>query len=178
MNRITSNAAVAREIDVAVLGAGTAGLAAYRAAAALTPRVLLVEAGAYGTTCARVGCMPSKLLIAAAETVHHAQHAAPFGVHVPRVDIDGRAVLERVKRERDRFVGFVVDGVETIPEDHKVRGRARFAGGSGDLHVDVDGRTLALAPRAVVIATGSSAVLPPMLEGLGDRLVINDHVFD
>jgi dihydrolipoamide dehydrogenase len=175
MNRTVPNAAAAaREVDVAVLGAGTAGLAAYRAAVAETPRVLLVEAGAYGTTCARVGCMPSKLLIAAAETVHHAQHSEPFGIRVPRVEIDGRAVLDRVKRERDRFVGFVVDGVESIPDDHKVRGRARFVGGPGML--DVDG--VAVEARAVVIATGSSAVLPPMLEGLGDRLVINDHVFD
>jgi dihydrolipoamide dehydrogenase len=180
MNRSVPNAAAVREADVVVLGAGTAGLAAYRAAAAETPRVLLIEAGAYGTTCARVGCMPSKLLIAAAETVHHAQHAEPFGVHVPRVEIDGRAVLDRVKRERDRFVGFVVDGVETIPGNHKLRGRARFTRGADMLEVTLDGVETALSihARAVVIATGSSAVLPPMLEGLGDRLVINDHVFD
>ena len=180
MNRSTPNAAAVREAEVVVLGAGTAGLAAYRAAAAETPHVLLVQAGAYGTTCARVGCMPSKLLIAAAETVHHAQHSEPFGVRVPRVEIDGRAVLDRVKRERDRFVGFVVDGVETLPDDHKIRGRARFAHGAERLQVAIDGVDAALSihARAVVIATGSSAVLPPMLEGLGDRLVINDHVFE
>ena len=56
-------------VDVAILGAGTAGMAAYRAAAAQTDSVVLIEAERYGTTCARVGCMPSKLLIAAAEVV-------------------------------------------------------------------------------------------------------------
>ena len=50
------------ETDVAVIGAGTAGLAAYRAAKAAGKRALIIEAGPYGTTCARVGCMPSKLL--------------------------------------------------------------------------------------------------------------------
>ena len=55
-------------VDVAVIGAGTAGLAAYRAAKSHhEKRVVLIEGGPYGTTCARVGCMPSKLLIAAAE---------------------------------------------------------------------------------------------------------------
>ena len=53
--------------DVAIIGAGTAGMAAYRAARVHTERVLLIEATHYGTTCARVGCMPSKLLIAAAD---------------------------------------------------------------------------------------------------------------
>ena len=57
-------------VDVAVIGAGTAGLAAYRAAIAAGRRAVVIEGGAYGTTCARVGCMPSKLLIAAAEAAH------------------------------------------------------------------------------------------------------------
>ncbi|WP_338018481.1 FAD-binding protein, partial [Halorhodospira halophila] len=43
------------ETDVAIIGAGSAGLRAYRAAAAHTDRVLLIEGGAYGTTCASVG---------------------------------------------------------------------------------------------------------------------------
>ena len=162
----------ARSVDVAVIGAGTAGLAAYRAAAAVTPRVLLIEAGAHGTTCARVGCMPSKLLIAAAEAAHHAREAGPFGVRA-RVEVDGAAVMERVRRERDRFVGFVLDGVERIPEADKLHGRARFVA-PGVL--DVDG--VRVEARAVVVATGSSPVMPPMFEGLGDRRVINDDVFE
>ena len=51
-----------RNVDVAVIGAGSAGLAAFRAARKSTDSVLLIEGGAYGTTCARVGCMPSKPL--------------------------------------------------------------------------------------------------------------------
>ena len=50
--------------DVAIIGAGTAGMTAYRSALEHTQRVVVIEDGPYGTTCARVGCMPSKLLIA------------------------------------------------------------------------------------------------------------------
>lgn len=57
-------------VDVAVIGGGTAGLGAYRAAKAHSDSVVMIEGGQYGTTCARVGCMPSKLLIAAAESAH------------------------------------------------------------------------------------------------------------
>src|SRR6185369_4368181 len=68
--------------DVVVIGAGTAGLAAYRAATAGGKRAILVENGPYGTTCARVGCMPSKLLIAAAEAAHGPAKWSEFGLHL------------------------------------------------------------------------------------------------
>ena len=53
--------------DVAIIGAGSAGLNARREVVRTGKSWLLIEAGSYGTTCARVGCMPSKLLIAAAD---------------------------------------------------------------------------------------------------------------
>lgn len=160
-----------RTVDVAVIGAGTAGLAAYRAAVAGGARAVIIEAGQYGTTCARVGCMPSKLLIAAAETAYHASHSQALGV-TSAVTVDGRAVMERLRRERDRFVGFVLDSVEKIPDEDKIRGRAHFVR-PGVLEVG----GLTLHARAVVIATGSSAVIPPVFDEVRDRVVINDDVF-
>lgn len=162
-----------REVDVLILGAGTAGMAAYRAAAASTPRVALVEAGHFGTTCARVGCMPSKLLIAAAEAAHAVERAHLFGVGEPgRAPVDGRRVMARVRAERDRFVGFVTRSVDDFPAEHKILGRARFL----DAHTVAVGDERITA-KAVVIATGSRPRVPPMLESLGDRLVVNDDVF-
>ena len=162
-----------KRTDVLVIGAGTAGLSAYRAATAANTsgRVLLVESGLGGTTCARVGCMPSKLLVAAADAAHHARHAGPFGVHAePR--IDGGAVMDRVRRERDRFVSFVLEGYDAIPEAHKLRGRARFFGPN---LVDVDGTTV--EAQAIVVATGSSPFVPSMFDAVRDRIVVNDDIF-
>jgi dihydrolipoamide dehydrogenase len=161
-----------RPVDVAVVGAGTAGLAAFRAASMATPRVLLIEGGAHGTTCARVGCMPSKLLIAAADAAHGARHAGTFGVRAS-VEIDGPAVMGRVRRERDRFVDFVVARVDGITADQRLSGRARFLG-PGVL--DVEGTVV--HARAVVVATGSSPLIPPMFSGLRDRVIVSDDVFD
>ena len=149
-------------------------MSAYRAARAAGARAVLIEGGTYGTTCARVGCMPSKLLIAAAEAAHGVERAGGFGVHAGPARIDGREVMARVKRERDRFVGFVLQGVEAIPPADRIRGHARFV--ERDT-LEIDGRPR-IEARAIVIATGSRPVIPPILHDLGDRLVVNDDVFD
>ncbi|CAG4902253.1 dihydrolipoyl dehydrogenase [Paraburkholderia saeva] len=162
------------QTDVAIIGAGSAGLPAYRAAKAVGASAILIEGGPYGTTCARVGCMPSKLLIAAAEAAHAAAHTAPFGVHVDgTIRIDGREVMARVKGERDRFVGFVVESTEGIPEADRLIGYARFID-DGLLQV---GDHAQVRARSVVIATGSSPYLPEMYRKLGDRAIVNDDVF-
>lgn len=162
------------QVDVAVIGAGTAGLAAYRAAKAAGRSAVLIEGGAGGTTCARVGCMPSKLLIAAAEAAHSVDRLAPFGVHLDgKVRVDGRAVMSRVKSERDRFVGFVERGVDAIPSTDKLTGYARFV---DDTTLSV-GSTTVKALR-VVIAAGSSPTYPGAWKVVGDRLITNDDVFE
>ena len=162
-------------VDVAIIGAGTAGLAAFRAAKKAGKSALLVEAGAYGTTCARVGCMPSKLLIAAAESAHHARVAAPFGVHTT-VEVDGRAVMDRVRRERDRFVGFVLASIETLAPEERLLGRARFVSPT-ELSVTTVAGDVRVTMRSAVIATGSVPYIPAMFERVRDRLVVNDDVF-
>ena len=162
------------KVDVAVIGAGTAGLGARRAAVREGASVVMIEDGPYGTTCARVGCMPSKLLIAAGDAAHDIDHAELFGLRAASYKVDGRAVLERVRRERDRFVGFVLESVEEIPADQKLRGRARFL--ASDL-LQVDDHTRVRA-KAVVIASGSRPFIPQPLRVLEDRLLVNDSVFE
>lgn len=162
------------QVDVAIIGVGTAGMSAYRAARAHTDRVVTIEAAVYGTTCARVGCMPSKLLIAAAEVAHQIGQAPMFGIEAAPMRIDGEAVMRRVRAERDRFVGFVVDAVEDWPPAHRLKGHARFVGPQA---LVLDGGTRIEADR-IVIATGSSPEVPDAWrEALGDRVIINDDVF-
>ncbi|HAF89379.1 MAG TPA: dihydrolipoyl dehydrogenase, partial [Deltaproteobacteria bacterium] len=162
-----------RQVDVAIIGAGSAGLPAFRAARKHTENIVLIEGGTYGTTCARVGCMPSKLLIAAAEAAHSVESAAGFGVHTTNHTINGLEVMERVRNERDRFVGFVLDGVESIDEKHHIRNPATF----------LDNNTLQVGDsiieaKTVVIATGSSPALLPEFEELGKCLIVNDDIFN
>lgn len=166
-------------VDVAILGAGTAGLNARRAAEAAGATAVMVDPGPFGTTCARVGCMPSKLLIAAADAVHHAHKGALFGFRA-EVEVDGAAVMARLRRERDRFVGFVTEATD----DHAAGGRLLVGRGEvqapGLLHVlDDDGQTTAAVRfRSLVLATGSVPLVPPPFRGLGPRLLTNEEVFE
>lgn len=161
-------------VDVAIVGAGTAGMGAYRAARAHTDSVLLIEGGTYGTTCARVGCMPSKLLIAAGQAAHQARHTEPFGVQVQGVTVDGAAVMARVQRERDRFVGFVLETVDAIPQGNRLTAKVSFQ----DANTLVTAQGQLIHAQRIVIATGSIPVLPPVLKGLSARLLTNENVFD
>ncbi|GGC11746.1 dihydrolipoyl dehydrogenase [Oxalicibacterium flavum] len=162
------------ECEVAVVGAGSAGLSAFRAAKSHGRRTVLIEGGAYGTTCARVGCMPSKLLIAAAEAAHGVATADGFGIAVEAMRVDGRAVMARVRDERNRFVGLVLDSVNGIPAEERLLGHARFVA-PNRLQV---GEGIELHAERIVIATGSRPAIPDELQGLGERLVVNDDVFD
>jgi len=164
------------QIDVAVIGAGTAGLVAYKAAKTAGANVMLIESGSYGTTCARVGCMPSKLLIAAADAAYAVDKAVAFGIHIDSaIRIDGREVMDRVRRERDRFVGGVLQGMEErIAETDRLHGRAVFV----DDHTLLVGNHTRLTAKSIVIATGSRATYPDSYKTLGDRLIISDDVFD
>lgn len=164
-----------KSVDVAIIGAGTAGLNARREVDRAGKSSVLIESGPHGTTCARVGCMPSKLLIAAADAAHAVRRAPIFGVHAGELRVDGAAVLERVQRERDRFVGGVLQAVERIPEDERLRGLAKFLDAS-TLQVDDHTRVHA---KAVVIATGSRPWIPPPFDALAEGLVhTSEHVFE
>lgn len=163
------------DCDVAIVGAGSAGLPAYRAVRDAGLKPLLIEGGPHGTMCARVGCMPSKLLIAAAEAATAIRHAPGFGVMAsgtPR--IEGAAVMARVRRERDRFVGFVVDDVQAMPPEHRLDARVEFLR-DGILQSDQGHEIHA---GRIILATGTRPVVPDVYGPLGDLAIVNDDVFD
>ncbi len=163
------------KVDVAIVGAGTAGLTARREVAMRGGVPVLIEGGPYGTMCARVGCMPSKLLIAASEVVRTVDAAAMFGVNpAGSLTIDGRAVMERVRRERDRFAGSMVAVTEAIPAGQRLRGHARFISPNS---LQVDDHTTVEA-RAIVIATGSTPVLPAPFDAIRGHVMTSDDVFE
>ena len=162
------------EVDVAVVGAGTAGLAARRAAVRAGVRVLLINAGPWGTTCVRVGCMPSKLLLVAARAARDTRRAGTFGIEAGPVRINGRAVMARVQAERDHFLRSILEELKAIPAAEKIDGLARFVGPT-TLKVADGVKVLA---KSVVIATGAAPSIPKLLAPLKARVLTSDTVFD
>ncbi len=162
------------QYEVAIIGSGTAGLCAYHAAKAAGVSAVVIESGPYGTTCVRSGCMPSKLMIAAADAAHAVRTAGQFGIETSSPIIDGRKVMDRIRRERNHFLDLVMRDIENIPPADRLLGHARFI---NDHTLEVGGHTR-VAAHSIVIATGSYAVTSEMFEGLGNRLLVNDDIFN
>lgn len=164
---------MAETLDVVIIGAGTAGLAALREVRKRTERFVLINDGPYGTTCARVGCMPSKALVEAAKAFHARETFKTFGIRgAEALSVDIPAVLRHVRSLRDRFVAGTLEATEDLGE-RNIAGRARLL---GPQHVEVAGRVF--AARRIVIATGSHPVVPPAWRSLGERVLTTDDLFE
>ena len=89
------------EVDLAIIGAGSAAFAAAIRAAELGYSVLMVERGVLGGTCVNVGCVPSKTLLRTAEAFHQATHSRFASVRPQGAELDWAAVIG----EKDELVG-------------------------------------------------------------------------
>lgn len=161
-----------RTYKLVVIGAGTAGLTALDEARRVTDEVLLINDGPYGTTCARVGCMPSKALLAVAHGFHARHFLQKTGVHgVDGLSVDVPAVMRHVRQLRDRFVAGPIRKAK--PGEHSIAGRPRFI----EAHtLEINGETI--RTEATVIATGTRPVLPESWKQLGERVVTTDEFFE
>jgi len=163
------------KVDVAILGSGTAGLNATSQVGPSGKAFLLINGGEPGTTCARVGCMPSKALIQVAEDYHRRTHLGRYGVdgHAG-LSIDIPEALEHVQDLRDNFVDRVLSNSTDNMGEKFIQSYARFV----DPHtLELDDGDRVVAER-IVIATGSRPVVPKAWAQFGDRVMTTDTFFD
>jgi pyruvate/2-oxoglutarate dehydrogenase complex dihydrolipoamide dehydrogenase (E3) component len=148
--------------NLVVIGAGTAGLVAAAGAAGLGARVALIERGLMGGDCLNVGCVPSKVLLAAAAERHRGGAGGSFSDVMSRV----RAVRASIAPHDSaaRFRGLGVD---------VFFGDGRFLDAQT---VEVAGERLRFA-RAV-IATGARARALEVAGAATVRLLTNETVFN
>ncbi|MEJ8570689.1 dihydrolipoyl dehydrogenase [Microbaculum marinum] len=160
-------------VEVAIVGAGTAGLAALREIRDRTDDFVLINAGSYGTTCARVGCMPSKALIAAANAFHARTRLEEFGIRgEAALAADIPAVLGRVRALRDHFVSGVLSATEGLGA-RNISGHARL---DGPNRLVVDDRVIEAG--RIVLAPGSSPVVPESWRAFGGSILTSDTLFE
>ncbi len=165
-----------RKVELAIIGAGTAGLNAMAQARRADKSFVLIDGGELGTTCARVGCMPSKVLIQVAEDYHRRKIYGRHGIEgVGALRIDLEEAMEHVRHVRDIFVDRVLANSTDNLEDELIEGYARFV----DPHtLEIDDGTRVRA-EAIVIATGSTPIVPePWARDFGDRILTSDTLFE
>nr|WP_298413733.1 dihydrolipoyl dehydrogenase [uncultured Halomonas sp.] len=162
-----------RQVKLVILGAGTAGLTALSEARRYTDDVLLINAGPYGTTCARVGCMPSKALLEVAHAYGRRDWLAASGIRgTDTLEADLVTIMAHVRKLRDRFIAGPIDTAESLGE-RSIHGQPRFL---DPTTLEVNGERI--QAEMVIIATGTRPVVPETWQALGDRIVTSDDVFE
>ena len=143
--------------DICIIGGGSGGLSVAAGAAQMGARVVLFEGGKMGGDCLNYGCVPSKAMLAAAKAAHHAKGHPEMGVMGASPQVDFAAVKDHVATvikgiephdSPDRFRSL---GVNVIEDYATFTGRGEIYGGG-----------VTVRPKYTVIATGSSAFIPPI----------------
>ncbi len=159
--------------DICIIGAGSAGLSIAAGAVQMGADTVLVEAGKMGGDCLNYGCVPSKALLTAGKAAHVWKKAKDFGVHYEAPEVNFKAVHDHVKD--------VIAGIE--PHDSVERFESlgvKVIQARGEF---LDAKTLkagdqTIQARRFVIATGSRAMVPPIV-GIDDvPYLTNESVFD
>ncbi len=163
-----------KKVDVAIIGSGTTGLNAMGQVRRAGKSFVLINGGELGTTCARVGCMPSKAFIQVAEDFHRRhvfeRHAIEGGDDLA---IEVEELMEHVRGLRDIFVDRVMGGSTDELDEEFIEGYAQFVAPNqlkvGDIEIEAE---------SIIIATGSTPIMPAAWRELGDRIITTDDFFE
>jgi dihydrolipoamide dehydrogenase len=157
--------------DLTVIGAGPAGYVAALYAVRKGLRVTLAEKSLVGGVCTNAGCIPSKALIASAETLDRIRRAAEFGIEIKGTV---RPDLPAIMLRKEKIVDGVRRGVDTLIQASKI------ALLSGEAHLVASNMVSigdqVLESKHILLAMGS---VPATLSGFpfsGKRVLSTDHI--
>ncbi len=151
-------------LRVAIIGSGSGAFAAAIRAAEAGARVTMIERGeVVGGTCVNVGCVPSKIMLRAAEIRHYRAHHPFAGVARSSEPVQREALLAqmctRVGELRRNKYQHILD---SNPNIELMRGEARFEDAHTLVVTDVAGSMKTLRPNRILVAAGASPVVPPV----------------
>jgi dihydrolipoamide dehydrogenase len=157
--------------DIAVIGAGPGGYPAAIRAAQLGAKVAIIEKEKLGGTCLNWGCIPTKALIAAAETFEKIKHAEKYGINVKDASVDYSVMIGN----KDKAVGTLRSGINSLLTANGVKqftGTASFVDrntieiSGGPIINQVFGASVPasrISTKKIIIATGSTSAMPGFL---------------
>ena len=161
------------DYNLAVIGAGAAGLVSAYIATTVKAKVVLIEADKMGGDCLNTGCVPSKSLLASAKLISLVKRAKEFGFNQGSVDFDFEKIMARVHDKikqvepHDSVERYTQLGVDCI------KGRARIV---SPFEVEVNNKII--TTRNIVVATGARPIIPdlPGLENVD--YFVSDTIWD
>ena len=147
------------DINIVVIGGGPGGYVAAIRAAQLGAQVTLIEKDKMGGTCLNVGCIPTKVLLHAAELMSADAEAADFGIQLNKEGFD----WEKLQGKKEKITGQLVKGVTGLMKSNGIevlKGKASFCSPEILKVVFEDGSEKKFTPDKIIIATGSCQRFP------------------
>jgi pyruvate/2-oxoglutarate dehydrogenase complex dihydrolipoamide dehydrogenase (E3) component len=161
------------KVDLCVIGAGAGGLSIAAGASQMGASVMLFEAGRMGGDCLNYGCVPSKALLAAGKSLARQRGDSRYGIVSEPGRVDFAAVKAHVQGVVDAIAP--MDSVERFESlgVRVIQASARFVGPRV-----VEGGGVSVTARRIIVATGSTPMVPPV-PGLTDGpYLTNETIFD
>lgn len=164
---------MSRKVKLAIIGAGTAGLSAYKEAKKYIDDILVIDNGPLGSTCARIGCMPSKLLIQAANNYHNRVYLAEQGITgAEHIVINIPDVLNYIRKRRDQFIAGVIHFTKSLDENF-LYGNVKFTS-LNTLQVN----NQIICAENIIIATGSKSIIPDDWCNYYEQILNSENIFE
>lgn len=175
--------------DVAILGGGPGGYLAAERLAEAHLRVALIEKGDIGGTCLNIGCIPTKTLLNSAKLYTHAKESSPFGIETEGVRVNWQRTLEwknevvtRLRRSLELTLkkagveivrgSGMLTGAKTIEVRPETKNQKALSESAGTASADLAPTgPLQLEADQIIIATGSSPILPPIPGTVGNPAI-------
>ncbi len=145
-----------KQYDLIVIGSGC-GAVVYDEAVGHGKKVALVDKGPLGGTCLNLGCIPSKMLIYAADRVMDIREAGKLGINAEVKGVDFAAIMDRMRRNVKQSLDYIREGIKSTEDLHLYEGLGQFV---GERTLEVGGEQI--RGDAVVIASGSRPLIPPI----------------
>jgi len=159
------------QYDVVVIGAGPGGYVAAIRAAQLGQKTAIIDKQWLGGVCLNVGCIPSKSLLKNAEVAHTLrERSKEFGFSFDNLNLDFSVAVKRSRQVSNRLV----KGVGFLMKKNKIdvfMGTAHIDAPGTVSVTDADGKTQSISAKNIIVATGATAMVPPVWKVDGEKIV-------
>ena len=165
-------------VDTVIIGAGTAGMQAYKTAVENNADTIIIEQGPLGPTSITSGCVPSQLLHEMGR--QFSSNSTPmltmtlYGKSADK-QLERSEILNSVRNEKRAFLDQYIKEFYTIPEDCRIMGKAFFI---DPYTVAIEGTDTTISARSFVIATGSKPYVPAEFQRIGNRVITSSDLFE
>ncbi len=163
-----------RSYDVAVLGAGPGGLPAAKQAARRGATVCIIEQNQIGGVCLNVGCMSTKALLNVSEIYHKSRSQSVLSLTQCAKDYNGQNIMSALEAIINRLRDMTQDGLDKFDNIDLLYGRGTLVD-RNSIIIETDHENETVCADSIIIATGSSPVLPDFLPWESDRLLTSNE---